>query len=188
MIRKIVFASIYVAMILTFSLIPFLGYITIGVVAISIIPFFVVVATVHLGFLGASTSSITFGLGSLFAALVQGDPYFIFPDLSVLPRILVGLVVYLVYKLLRDPNWWKVLILGIIAPISNTIFVTIALYIHHSFAPISWLGNINVWLVAIWLNVVVEIIACAVISTALWPAVYHLRKKEEDEKKAQIYW
>ncbi|EFF41141.1 ECF transporter S component [Mycoplasmopsis alligatoris] len=188
MIKKITYCAIYVALIMMMSLVPWLGYIKIGVIHISTIPFIVVVATLHMGFIGAFTAGLTFGIGSLIASIVFGEPTFIYPDLSVLPRILVGLLVYLFYKLLGKPNIYKAVVLGILCPVFNTLLVTVFLFIHHSVAPISWLTNLKAWIILIWLNFIVEVAFSAIVVGALWPAVKYFRNKELDLKEHKITW
>lgn len=190
MVKKIAYCSIYIAIIATMSFVPFIGYISIGPVAITIIPIAVVIATLHMGFIGALTSSLAMGVCSLIASFVFGDPLqaFYWPDISVLPRFLMGMGVYLICRIIGKMNLWKASIVGILGAFLNTLFVTAFLFLHNEFHKINLPGDFIWWIYAIYINALVEISVTGVASSVIWPLVKILRTTRNPEKNSFTEW
>jgi len=94
-----VITAIFSAIILLMSLIPQLGYITLMPgVSVTLVHIPVLIGVMLLGFKGSIILGFFFGLGSLFAALMYArtpfDMAFIYPWISVLPRMLFALAAH----------------------------------------------------------------------------------------------
>ncbi|MGD9605484.1 MAG: ECF transporter S component [Bacilli bacterium] len=98
-IRKMVLAAILVAIIILMTFVPQLGYITIGLVPITIIHIPVIVGGILLGRKYGLILGLVFGLGSMTRSFMEYSLYapFTNPLLSVLPRAFVGLIASDIY-------------------------------------------------------------------------------------------
>lgn len=100
---NLVLTAIFAAIILMLTLIPNLGFIRIGIVAITILHIPVLIAVFILPFFYSLFIGLTFGLASLIAAFIFGttplDIAFQNPVVSVLPRILFVEIAYFIKKL-----------------------------------------------------------------------------------------
>ena len=100
---NLVLTAIFAAIILMLTLIPNLGFIRIGIVAITILHIPVLIAVFILPFFYSLFIGFTFGLASLIAAFIFGttplDIAFQNPVVSVLPRILFVEIAYFIKKL-----------------------------------------------------------------------------------------
>jgi len=119
--RQIVVTAAMVAIVIVLSAPPLrLGYIPFFLgVAITVIHIPVIIGAIMEGPLVGLIVGLCFGLSSLMWAYLAPtgpiDLYFRNPLIAVLPRLFIGLVAYLVYRLARaDKPWKTVLVLGII--------------------------------------------------------------------------
>jgi len=101
-IREITTLSIYLALIIVLSFVPYTGYIQIGPLAITTIPIIVAAATYHKGLKGSLMAGLAFALGSYLRAVTMFPTLMVDPMLSIVPRILMLLSIYLSYKLLGE--------------------------------------------------------------------------------------
>jgi uncharacterized membrane protein len=99
-IRKMVFGSILMAIILIMTFIPQFGYITINAVPITIIHIPVIIGAIILGREYGFLLGLVFGLGSMTRSIIEYTMYapFTNPLLSVLPRALFGYFSYDIYQ------------------------------------------------------------------------------------------
>ena len=114
---EMVLFSSFTAIILIMALVPFLGYITFipGFASLTIIHIPVIIGMMVLSFKYAMGLFTVFGLSSLMIAWIRpGGPVdyaFQNPLISVVPRILAGLLAYLVFlglkKLITVPKYGK---------------------------------------------------------------------------------
>ena len=100
---NLVLTAVFAAIILMLTLIPNLGFIRIGIVAITILHIPVLIAVFILPFFYSLFIGFTFGIASLVAAFMYGttplDIAFQNPVVSVLPRILFVEIAYGIRKL-----------------------------------------------------------------------------------------
>lgn len=179
LINKIVACSVYFAWYFAAALSLYLGYIPLGHTTLTFLPAILVVSLIHLGFLGAFVSGLGFGLSSLMAAFIYGMLKYQYIDISVLPRFLMALIVYLIYKLLRtdkNPLLWKCIILALFAVVLNTVLTLSFQYFHHNFiGELKGILPIREWIITHPLNLIGEPIICVIMTVLLFPLMLHLR-------------
>lgn len=118
--------SIFGAIILLLSLVPNLGFITVlPGVSITIVHIPVIIGVFILGLKGGFVLGLFFGIGSLLASLIYAktafDLAFIYPWVSVLPRILFGLLAHYIVKglkTLENLKFGKVILLSLVSIIT----------------------------------------------------------------------
>ena len=125
--RKIVVTAVLAAITIVLGLLPFGGYIPFAGISITILAIPVIIGAILEGPVVGAGIGLIFGLTSLYQAATAPksplDPLFVNPLLSVLPRMLIGPVAWLVWTALKR---WKVpglLIAGFLGSYANTIFV-----------------------------------------------------------------
>jgi uncharacterized membrane protein len=101
--QELILVSLFSAIILILAMVPNVGLISFGAVAITIIHIPVLIGAMTLKRISSVlVLGLLFGLGSLFAALTRGstpiDLAFINPLISVLPRILFALIAFYIFK------------------------------------------------------------------------------------------
>jgi uncharacterized membrane protein len=101
--QELILVSLFSAIILILAMVPNVGLISFGAVAITIIHIPVLIGAMTLKRVSSVlVLGLLFGLGSLFAALTRGstpiDLAFINPLISVLPRILFALIAFYIFK------------------------------------------------------------------------------------------
>ncbi|MBU4690459.1 hypothetical protein KQ874_01990 [Mycoplasma sp. ES3157-GEN-MYC] len=181
LIYHIVCLAVYLAFFLIAGVSVFLGYIPFGPTQLTYLPLIVAIATVHLGFNGSLISGLGFGFSSFIAAFILGVIKYQNFDLSVIPRVMMSLVVYLIYILINmknKPKMWKFLILILAATFLNTTFVLGSQYFHNKF-----IGELKgilpplEWMVAHTVNLIAEPIFNLLIGLAAYLPLLEIRKK-----------
>ena len=127
--------ALFMAITIVMALVPNLGMIHLGVVSITIMHIPVIIAGLVLGMRGALINATAFGLSSMLISAIRPvgplDVFFVNPLVSVLPRILFGLAVGLIFNALSKTKMGFILKAAITAALStllHTIFVLIPLY------------------------------------------------------------
>lgn len=127
---NLVIFAIFSAIILLLSLVPYLGFITIGPVSITIvhIPVLIGVMIMPLGY--AAGLGAVFGLGSFIASFIYGsgpiDLAFQNPLVSILPRVLFAVVASLIFygfRQVQKTKYGDAIIFGVISVITNIFFL-----------------------------------------------------------------
>lgn len=125
--RKIVVTAVLAAITIVLGLLPFGGYIPFAGISITILAIPVIIGAILEGPVVGAGIGLIFGLTSLYQAATAPksplDPLFVNPLLSVLPRMLIGPVAWLVWTALKR---WKVpglIVAGFLGSYANTIFV-----------------------------------------------------------------
>src|SRR5512133_795621 len=125
--RKIVVTAVLSAVTIVLGLLPFGGYIPFFGISITILAIPVIIGAILEGPVVGAGIGLIFGLTSLYQAATAPksplDPLFVNPLLSVLPRMLIGPVAWLVWSALKR---WKVIGLlaaGFFGSYANTVFV-----------------------------------------------------------------
>lgn len=133
---EITVISIFTAMIVVMALVPMLGYIQIGAVAITIIHIPVLIGGIFGGRKVAYSLGLVFGLTSLFVALTRAstpvDLLFVNPLISVLPRFLFGIALYEIYvglsKVIKN-GYISIPISMVLSTLVHTLLVLTMLYL-----------------------------------------------------------
>ena len=178
--KRLVILSLFIAIIILQRWVPFLGFITIGPIAMTIIPITIILGTLWFGTRDGAILGFVFGLNSLIRAWLIGNPIermlFTSPLVSVIPRVLMpvilGLLLHSVLK--RLPDSTKGSLAGLIGSLLNTILVLGAIGI---FKPTEYVGAIEgadvsqVWLI-LWGVVTANGIPEAILATIVTPIIY----------------
>ncbi|MCL1631815.1 ECF transporter S component [Sporolactobacillus sp. CPB3-1] len=137
---RLVILSVFTAIILLQNLVPFLGYIPIGVFSLTIIHLTVIIAAIALGpvegaIVGCVWGMTTFIRAFAFPTSPIAPIVFTNPLISVVPRILVGIIaggVYVALKKTRLPKVVSMSVAGLLGSLTNTILVLGLIYIFYS--------------------------------------------------------
>ena len=173
--RRLVITAVLIAISIVLSIPlnmgPFisLGFITFGAIAITILHVPAIIGAVLEGPIVGAIVGGAFGLFSLFLASQQpaGSPNAIFVDpiISVLPRLFIGPVAWLVYRALKDSSSYVALVgAGLAGTLTNTLLVIGA---------IAWRLKVPFFatLASVSINVVLELIVASVIVVAVVSAL-----------------
>lgn len=134
-VRKITVIGVLSAISIMMSMLPFIGYIPIGPIKATIMHIPVIIGAIIEGPVVGAIIGLIFGLTSLWNAITQPvvlSPLFYNPLVSVLPRILIGIVAYYVYQGVYKVSkkvYASGFIAGIIGSLANTAGVLGMIYI-----------------------------------------------------------
>lgn len=130
--RALVLAAILSALIIVMTVIPYTGYITVGIIEITTLHIVVALGACLLGWKYGALLGGAWGVTCIIRAIINPAWYiFTNPLISVLPRILVGLVGGLVFaamKKSRAPEFVDAMIAALAATLTNTVLVLGAIY------------------------------------------------------------
>lgn len=148
--------TLFITLIIIQTWVPFLGYISIPGIAITIVPITVTIATVTLGTKRGAAVGFMWGLMSLLRAWFTGNPFekliFISPFVSILPRVLTPLILGALIGWLKRSNiqvHLQNVFIGLAGSLLNTILVltAIALFKGQDYAAFIEGANMdNLWL------------------------------------------
>ncbi len=138
------------------------------------------------GFLGMLAGASTF-LRAILMPLSVLDPLFINPLVSVLPRIIVGILPYYAYKLtmrlIKDESKKNTIssgVAGFVASISNTFFVMLMLYLLYAKQVVEAVGaSFSTFLVSIiFTNALLEAAVTVIFTVVIMVAYNKIKQKE----------
>lgn len=126
---KITIRAVLTALIILQTMIPFLGYIPLGITSITIIHITVIVAAIVLGPKDGMFIGLIWGLFTIIRAFTSPTTpldtlVFTNPIISVLPRILVGLVAGVLFQWIYRRSK-KVVLASVVAAIFGTLTNTV---------------------------------------------------------------
>ena len=136
--------ALLIALIGLMTFTPNFGYIQTGLFSITTIHIPVIIGSAILGPLGGLVLGLTWGITSYLYALTLGTieaMIFLNPMVSIVPRILVGLIISyssLALKNVKMNDWLRFALSAFIGTISNTILVLSAIFIFESAGLISF--------------------------------------------------
>lgn len=134
-VRKMTIISVLSAISIMLSMIPFVGYIQIGPIAITTMYIPVIIGAIMEGPMAGAVIGFIFGGSSLIRVLtIPTVTSFAFmnPLVSILPRILIGVIAYYVYELVMKITknvHISGLIAGAMGAITNTVGVLGMIYV-----------------------------------------------------------
>lgn len=134
-VRKMTIMAVLSAISIMLSMIPFVGYIQIGPIAITTMYIPVIIGAIMEGPMAGAVIGFIFGGSSLIRALTIPTVTsfaFINPLVSIVPRILIGVIAYYVYKLVMKVTknvYISGLVTGAMGAITNTVGVLGMIYI-----------------------------------------------------------
>ncbi|NLI94589.1 MAG: ECF transporter S component [Erysipelotrichaceae bacterium] len=145
-VQRISINALFLAIIMLMSFVPQIGFITIpGLVEITLIPVVVFIGAYFLPFYGGIFLGTSFGILSLIVAFIRGagNPTVIpfqNPLVSVLPRVIVGLLASIVFNFVRKKFYHNKKHIGIALGISG-----FSLSIIHTILVLAMLAIVNQW-------------------------------------------
>ena len=203
-IREMVLTALFTAIIIIMAFVPMLGYINLVVIKATLIHVPVIIGSIvlgpkkggFLGFVFGCTSFInnTFNPSLLSFAF---SPFYSIGDIGgnfwsivicFVPRILVGIVPYFVYKGIKHlckekkaGDWLALPIAGVAGAVTNTVLVMNLIYVcfRQEFAAAKSIAVDTVYgviLTIIATNGIPEAIVAAVLATAVCKALFQLKK------------
>ena len=190
--KKITLAAIFIALMFA------LGYTPVGTIPLfagaSMTTIFIPVA-IGIVLLDDFKYSLALGIGFgavMFMKVIVPypasgllDPYFINPLISVLPRILVAVVGYFIYRGLSKikVNTLKYAVFGAIIPLLNTIFTLSALFIFNSseVSEIMGLPIISVLGIILLTNALPELVLGTVVTPAVAVTIEKVKNRRNKE-------
>lgn len=128
--QTMVYYGMIIAIIILMSVVPFLGFIQIPPIAITLVHIPVIIGAMLFGWRAGTLFGLVFGLSSLFVAMTRGgaaDLLFINPLISVVPRIIFGALVYPIYKFFEKIQASEGLAIGITAFVASFVHSVLVL-------------------------------------------------------------
>ena len=186
-VRRMAVISVLSAISIVLSMIPFVGYIPLGPVKATIMHVPVIIGAVIEGPVVGAAVGLIFGLTSLFKAFTEPTITsfcFMNPIISVLPRILIGVVAYYVYAGIHKLTkivYLSGFIAGVVGSLTNTIGVMGLIYVLYAdryMKAIGQAGNAGKYILAICTaNGIPEAIVAGVLVSAVAVAMIRKSKK-----------
>lgn len=133
--RNMVYYGVIMAIIIIMSAVPFLGFIQVPPISITIVHIPVIIGTILFGWKAGILFGLTFGLSSLIVAMTRGaatDLLFINPLISVVPRVIFGALIFPVYRLFEKIQSSEALSIGLtgfVSSIIHSVLVLTAIYL-----------------------------------------------------------
>ena len=179
---RITTLGILMALIILMTFIPNIGYIQTGLFSITTIHIPVIIGAALLGPLGGLVMGATWGITSYFYALSLGTieaMIFLNPMVSIVPRILVGLIVS--YSAILLEKWVKKAplrysLIAIIGTLSNTVLVLSAIFLFASAGLVSFNQAVStIFTIVISTNGLLELFSAAILVPAVIQAIRRIR-------------
>ncbi len=193
--RTLALNALLIAIIVLMSVIPFLGFIQIGPIAITLSHIPVIIGAIILGPVSGAVLGVTFGLGSWYAALTRGatpvDLLFTNPLVAILPRLLFGLAAAYLWKLVRlknqQPSASKIAFTAFSSTlvhtvaVLSTIYLTIQLTQDQTLLTLIASGFMPFVLGAVGVNVLMEALTAIFVSSAILSALGFVKKSRKPD-------
>ena len=134
-VRKMTVIEVLSAISIMMSMLPFIGYIPIGPTKATIMHILVIIGAIIEGPVVGATIGLIFGLTSLWNAMTQPtitSIFFLNPLVSILPRVLIGVVAYYVYQgiyKISKKVYAAGFMAGLIGSLANTVGVLGMIYV-----------------------------------------------------------
>lgn len=102
--KWMVYNALLIALIVVLATVPWLGYIPLGIMSITIVHIPVIIGSILFGHKSGILLGIVFGVSSLLVATTRaaaGDLIFVNPLISVVPRVVFGALIGLIYSVIK---------------------------------------------------------------------------------------
>ena len=169
--------SMMVALLIMQTFVPILGYIPLGPIDVTIVHITVILSAVLFGAKFGTIIGTIWGALSMLRAFIQPTPFnivFLNPLISILPRLLVGLISASVFGILKDrmPRTGAYAVTAAVGTLTNTVLVLGSIYLFASEAYAGALGISESALLGalgtiVATNGVIEMIAAVIILPVL---------------------
>ncbi len=175
--KKIAIYGIYLAIFLFMGLTPYIGFITVGPISITLMFIPLIIMTMHLKVAGGIVGGFLFGLVAMLRIIIMPDPISNLLGLGwstlafFVTRVILGLALGLSMHLLMKVKWnlfVKTLIITLVALTLNLFMVLGAIALH----PVT--GNLWILFGLSAVNISVEWPVTIVIAIAMLPLIKHL--------------
>ena len=146
-VRKMTVIGVLSAISIMMSMLPFIGYIPIGPTKATIMHIPVIIGAIIEGPVVGATIGLIFGLTSLWNAMTQPtitSIFFLNPLVSILPRVLIGVVAYYVYQgiyKISKKVYAAGFMAGLIGSLANTVGVLGMIYVLYADKYIERIGQ-----------------------------------------------
>ncbi len=185
--RSLILASVFSALIIVMTVIPYMGYISYGVIEITTLHIVTALGAVCLGWKYGAIIGGVWGFTSLLRAYMVYPVYLNYGFgnffVAVLPRIIVGMVAGLLFLLLRKTKLNDIIaaaVSTVVATLTNTTLVLSAMNIWLKFngGDYSSLYQTfkNILSTVVTINGLTEIIAAVIIVPAVYKAISKILK------------
>lgn len=138
--KQLTYNALIIAIIAVMALVPGLGLFTFGAVSITILHVPVIIAALLLGGKSAIIASVAFGVSTMLVAMTRGvtpiDALFVNPVVSVLPRLMFGLVLaglVTLFSKFSIKATYSDVIVAVVGTIAHTVFVLTILFLFLGF-------------------------------------------------------
>ncbi|NTW96413.1 MAG: ECF transporter S component [Erysipelotrichaceae bacterium] len=170
--------GLLMAMIIIMTYIPNLGYITTGFFSITIVHIPVIIGAILTGPIGGLVLGVTWGVTSWHYATTLGTieaAIFVNPLVSILPRILVGLIISYsslgLKKIIRF-DFARNLVVSILGALSNTVLVLTAIFLFASSGLVTFNQGLSyIFTFVISLNGSLEILSAGLLAPTVLKAL-----------------
>lgn len=133
---EIAVISVFTALIIVMASVPWLGFITIGIISLTTVHIPVLIGGIFGGRKVSLSLGLVFGISSLIVALTRPvtpiDLLFQNPIISVIPRVLFGWILYELYAYLNKQmknRFTAITISMVLSTLIHTILVLLPLYL-----------------------------------------------------------
>ncbi len=134
---SLILLALFAAIVIVFTVVPNLGYISTGPIEITTIHIVVIIGALFLGPKYGAAIGAVWGITCIIRAFVLGGGSEVFkpflnPMVSLVPRIIVGLLAGLVFSALKKTKLNSIVsagIAGAVGTLTNTVLVLSCLYI-----------------------------------------------------------
>ena len=187
-VRKMTVIGVLSAISIMMSMLPFIGYIPIGPTKATIMHVPVIIGAIIEGPVVGATIGLIFGLTSLWNAMTQPtitSIFFLNPLVSILPRVLIGVVAYYVYQgiyKISKKVYAAGFMAGLVGSLANTVGVLGMIYVLYADKYMERIGqagaNAGKWLFTLAAtNGVPEALVAALIVSAVSVSLIRKGKK-----------
>lgn len=171
--QKLVYYAMVMAIIILMAVVPFLGFIQIPPIAITLVHIPVIIGTILFGWKAGLLFGLTFGVSSMLVAITRGaatDVLFINPVVSVVPRVMFGAFIHPLYTFFSKVIRKESAIVGVTAFVSSfvhSVLVIAAIFI--TLNMVAWdYETFRTFLVTVLtVNITLEAVASTVIAIPL---------------------
>lgn len=176
------------ALTILLGVIPNIGIIQIGPVSFTILHIPVIIASIIYGIKGGMIIGLVFGITSWFVAITRAftplDLMFVNPLISILPRVMFGMVSGVICQIIKAQNisFIKCSVVGLVSTFIHSLFVYSCLYFFGkeelSLIINGSIKNLLVFLASIIsINALVEAIVAAILTYLIVQAIDKVRKQ-----------
>lgn len=175
--QKLVYYAMVMAIIILMAVVPFLGFIQIPPIAITLVHIPVIIGTILFGWKAGILFGLTFGVSSMLVAITRGaatDLLFINPLVSVVPRVIFGALIYPLYAFFsrifkREPA--SIGVTAFVSSFVHSVLVITAIFI--TLNMVAWDSETfrSIMAAVLTVNITLEAVASTIIAIPLVKAM-----------------